>query len=137
LITTGLALMHFPFALLFGVLTGLAFAIPLIGPTLVMVPAMLVAWLTPAGHGQALWIMALYVVVQLLQNNVIGPMLLAKTLGLHPLVIILSVMAGATLGGMPGILLAIPVATCMNVLAIELLEVHHGKLSATPKQETG
>jgi predicted PurR-regulated permease PerM len=54
--------------------------------------------------------------VQLLQNNVIGPMLLSKTLGLHPLAIILSIMAGAVLGGMPGILLAIPVATCLHVL---------------------
>jgi predicted PurR-regulated permease PerM len=114
--TFGLTIMHFPFALLFGVLTGLAFAIPLIGPTLVMIPAMLVAWLTPQGHGDVLWIGVLYAVVQLVQNNIIGPILLSKTLGLHPLAIIVAVMAGGMLAGIPGILLAIPVATCMNVL---------------------
>jgi predicted PurR-regulated permease PerM len=114
--TFGLAIMHFPFALLFGVLTGLAFAIPLIGPTLIMIPAMLVAWLTPEGHGDVIWIGVLYAVVQLVQNNIIGPILLSKTLGLHPLAIIVAVMAGGMLAGIPGILLAIPVATCMNVL---------------------
>ena len=116
LTTVGLAAMNFPFALLFGVLTGLAFAIPLIGPTLVMIPAMLVAWLTPDGHGHWLGILLLYGGVQLLQNNIIGPILLSKTLGLHPLAIILAVMAGGAVAGIPGILLGIPVVTCLNVL---------------------
>jgi predicted PurR-regulated permease PerM len=116
LTTMGLAAMHFPFALLFGVLTGLAFAIPLIGPTLIMIPAMVVAWLTPEGQGHVLWILLLYGGIQLVQNNIIGPILLSKTLGLHPLAIILAVMAGGVLAGIPGILLGIPVATCINVL---------------------
>jgi predicted PurR-regulated permease PerM len=119
LTTVGLAMMNFPFALLFGVLTGLAFAIPMIGPTLIMIPAMLVAWLTPAGHGQVVGILALYAGIQALQNNVIGPWLMSKTLGLHPLAIFIAVMAGGILGGIPGILLAIPVTTCLNILLSE------------------
>jgi predicted PurR-regulated permease PerM len=119
LTTVGLQWMNFPFAVLFGVLTGAAFALPLIGPTILMVPAMVLAWLTPAGQGQAWGILVLYIAVQFLQNNIIGPALLSKTLGLHPLAIIIAVMAGGVLGGIPGIVLSIPVLTCLNVLMTE------------------
>jgi predicted PurR-regulated permease PerM len=97
----GLALLGFPFALLFGVIA-LAIGITLIMP----------------GYGlvQALWIAGLFTVIQLVENNLITPVLLSKTLGLHPLATILAIIAGGILGGITGVLLAIPVLTCLNIL---------------------
>jgi predicted PurR-regulated permease PerM len=116
-ITLGLTILQFPFALLFGVLSGLFAAIPIIGATLMMLAALAVSFVSTHGHnGQWVWILVLYLGVQSIQNNVIGPLLLSRTLGLHPLAILLAIMAGGLLGGIPGILLAIPILTCLNVL---------------------
>jgi predicted PurR-regulated permease PerM len=64
-------------------------------------------------------VFVLYIAVQVLANNIIGPWIMGRAVGLHPLAIILAIMVGGLLLGLPGIVLAIPVAACLNIILEE------------------
>jgi predicted PurR-regulated permease PerM len=119
LITLGLYCIGLPFPLLLGSLTGLLTLIPIIGPNIAMVPAIILALLGPGGWLTAVWVFILYIAVQVLANNIIGPWMMGRAVGLHPLAIILAIMVGGMLLGLPGIVLAIPMAACMNIILEE------------------
>jgi predicted PurR-regulated permease PerM len=112
----GLACLGFPFALLFGVLTGVFTGIPLVGPILVMVPAMALGALTAGDFKMALWVALLFIGTQAVLNNVIGPVIMSRAVGLHPLALMIGIVAGGMLYGLVGIVLAIPVLIGLNVL---------------------
>lgn len=112
----GLALLGVEHAFLFAVLAGLLEIIPIAGPILAAVPAVLSGFLVSPLLG--LSTLVLYIIVQQAESNVIVPVVLRKALGLSSLVVILALLIGAKLGGIFGMLISVPVAT---VLA-ELLE---------------
>jgi predicted PurR-regulated permease PerM len=119
LITLGLYQIGLPFPLLIGSLTGLLTIIPIIGPNIAMIIAIFIALSTAGGWVAAVWVFILYLAVQVLANNIIGPWIMGKAVGLHPLAIILAIMFGGMLLGLPGIVLAIPVAACLNIILEE------------------
>lgn len=119
LITVGLYQIGLPFPLLIGSLTGLLTLIPIIGPNIAMIPAIFIAMSTPGGWVSVVWVVILYIGVQILANNIIGPWIMGRAVGLHPLAIILAIMFGGMLLGLPGIVLAIPVAACLNIILEE------------------
>jgi predicted PurR-regulated permease PerM len=116
LITLGLYALNVPFALLFGLLSGALTLIPILGPNIAMVPTMAMAFIYSGDPWQVLWILLLFALVQLVENNVVGPLLMGKAVGLHPLAIIVAIIVGGLLFGMVGIVLAIPAATCINII---------------------
>jgi len=119
LITLGLYVIGLPFPILFGAITGILTLIPILGPNIAMIAAIVLALLMPNGWLTAVWVFLLYIVVQVLENNIIGPWIMGRAVGLHPLAIILSIMAGGMLFGLPGIVLGIPVAACLNIILEE------------------
>jgi predicted PurR-regulated permease PerM len=119
LITLGLYVIGLPFPLLIGSLTGILTLIPIIGPNIAMIPAIILALLSPGGWVTAVWVLMLYIGVQVLANNIIGPWIMGRAVGLHPLAIILGIMVGGVLLGLPGIVLAIPVIACLNIILEE------------------
>lgn len=119
LIALGLYLIGLPFPVLLGAITGILTLVPILGPNIAMIPALVLALLMPNGWLAALWVFILYITVQVLENNIIGPWIMGRAVGLHPLGIILSIMAGGMLFGLPGIVLAIPVAACLNIILEE------------------
>lgn len=116
LIAIGLYLLGLPFPILLGFLAGILTVIPILGPNIAMVPTLLIALLTPGGWVSAIWVFALFVIVQVIANNVIGPLIMGRAVGLHPLAILLSLLLGGMMFGMVGIILAIPVAACLNII---------------------
>ena len=107
----GLSLMGIKFALTLGFLA-LAFEIvPVVGPILAAIPAVILAFLQ--GPSMGLWVIVFYVAVQQLENHILVPVVMGKTLGLNPVVVIIALLVGGNLAGIVGMILSVPVATAI------------------------
>ncbi len=115
----GLLILRVPHALALALLAGLFEAIPLIGATLGALPAVLVAFTVSPTTG--LLTILLFVIIQFLENNVLVPRIHEHSLGLNPLLVIIAIVAGGTLNGIVGALLAIPTAAALQVIVRHLL----------------
>lgn len=110
----GYALIGLPNVLALAVLAGLLEAVPMIGPVLAVVPAVLVA--LPLGVHTVLLVIGLAVVLQLIENNVLIPRIMHHAVGVSALVGLLAVLAFGTLYGILGVLIAIPMTAVIQVL---------------------
>jgi predicted PurR-regulated permease PerM len=120
LCTVGFVLIGVPYALLFGVVAGLLEFIPLVGPLVVAVGAILVA--SFHSINQAILVLAFLGVLRLAQDYVIFPRLVRRGIHMHPLGVILAILSGAELAGIAGIFLAIPAVAVLSVTHRHLLE---------------
>ncbi|MCB1221772.1 MAG: AI-2E family transporter [Planctomycetales bacterium] len=113
-----LGLFGIKFALLLGLLAFFGEFIPVIGPWLAYLPtALIVMTGEPTTAFITLLVVSLfYLVVQMIENYIIVPKLMADTMDMHPLTVILAIMIGGTLGGIPGLFVSIPVAAMIKVL---------------------
>ncbi len=103
----GLSLLGMQQVLLFALLAGLFEIIPVVGPILAAVPAVIAAFLVSPGLG--LSVVILYIIVQQTESHIIVPVVMRRAVGLSPLVVVLALVIGARLGGIFGLLLAVPV----------------------------
>ena len=111
-------LLGLPFAVPLAVLMALTALIPLIGSAIGATPIALVAALDSFPTALIIWVVA-FVVYQQIESHVLGPYVYKRTLALHPLLAIVSVLAGASLLGILGALLAIPIAAMIQILIRE------------------
>jgi predicted PurR-regulated permease PerM len=118
----GLALLGHPYAILLGVLAGVLEFIPLVGPAVVGAVAVGIAALFDPML--AIWTAVLLTVVRVVEDYVIYPRLIGRDIHLHPLAVILAVLAGAELGGVAGIFVAVPVVALGTVVVRHGLEWH-------------
>ncbi|MGH8875709.1 MAG: AI-2E family transporter, partial [Acidimicrobiia bacterium] len=116
-IGTGLALIGVPLVLLLAVITFFGAFFPLIGATVAGLLAALLA-LVSGGPIDALLVVALVVVVQQVEGDVLSPLVMGRALRLHPVVILLALTAGAIAAGLLGALLAVPL-TGVTVAAVD------------------
>ena len=105
-------------ALVLGVIAGLFEAIPYLGPTLAAVPALLFA----LGEGGAisLWVLFAYLAVQLLEHNMISPLIMARSMKLHSVAVIFSMLLCVAAFGVLGVLVAAPLVAIVEILHDEL-----------------
>ncbi|GMA30027.1 AI-2E family transporter [Litorihabitans aurantiacus] len=108
----GLAILGVPLAIPLAVLTFLLAFIPLVGATLAGVLAALVALVTD-GLGAAIIVVAIVVGVNQLEGNLLQPIIMARSLRLHPLVILVALTAGTVTAGITGAVLAVPIAAAI------------------------
>jgi predicted PurR-regulated permease PerM len=116
----GFALLGNPYAVLLGVLAAVMEFIPLIGPLVVAVVAVVIAGLQDPAL--ALWTAAFLIVLRGVEDYVIYPRLIGRDIHLHPLVVILAVLAGVELDGIAGIFIAVPVVALVTVAGRHWLE---------------
>lgn len=109
LIFFGLTFLGIENALLFALLSALFEIVPVVGPILAAVPAVAVAFFSSPIVG--IETIALYTLVQQIESHVVVPVVMRKAVGLSPLVVLLALLFGAKLGGIFGILLAVPIAS--------------------------
>lgn len=109
LVYVGLSLMGIKFALILGFLAAILEIVPIVGPVLAAIPAIFIAFLLSPVLG--LWVLAFYVIVQQLENHLLVPVVLGKTVGLNPVIVIIALLIGQQLAGIPGMILSVPVAT--------------------------
>lgn len=105
------------YGFLIGVSAGVLSIIPMVGSTLGLLVAVAVAWFQAGEVQYVLIIAAIFIVGQIIEGNILSPKLLGKSVGLHPLWILFALMAGGSLFGILGMLLAVPVAAVVGVLA--------------------
>ena len=107
------------YAVLLGVIAGLANLVPYVGPFVGIVPVFLIA-VTQTGDLSLIPPIAIMTfVVQLVDNIIIQPLCFAKTVDMHPLTVIVVCIVGNQLMGVLGMLLAIPLYTILKVTAVE------------------
>jgi predicted PurR-regulated permease PerM len=127
MVSVGLAIIDLPFWLIVGLIAGGFNLVPLIGPWVGGVPGVVIA-LTTRDFGTALWVVAVMAGAQQIDNHFISPMVMQRTVSLHPAVVMLALLAGGALGGFFGLLLAVPVTATLKVIlghlwAVYVLEV--------------
>lgn len=113
----GLALLELPFALMLGALAGILNIILYIGPVLAAVPALLLTFIP--GSPNFFLVLAVYLLVQALDGFVFTPVFLGQAVDLSPLTVIAVIMVGGQLGGVTGIILAVPLSAILKVLVVD------------------
>src|SRR5215471_10895557 len=115
------------FALIIGVLAFLFETIPMVGPTLASIPAILISLLLPDPFPRTFWVVIYFVAVQMLESNVLGPRIVGQAVGLHPVASILALVVGAQLFGAFGALLATPIVAAAWVVIASLYRSARGE----------
>ncbi len=114
----GLAALGVEYAFTFAVLTGFLEIVPFFGPILAAVPPTLAAFAD--SPTKALVVVVIYVAIHQIEAHVISPMVMARSVQLHPVMVILAVLAMGDLLGFAGVVLAVPTAAVVTVLLDEL-----------------
>ncbi len=118
----GLGVMGIQYAALLGLAAAVLSLIPYVGSILTMLIAGSVALLGPAPLGDLLKVVIVFAGVQLLDGNLITPKIMGEKFGLHPVVIMFSVLVFAVLFGFVGLLIAVPLTAVLKVVADLLLD---------------
>lgn len=109
-----LTLIGLQFALPLAVLAGILEVVPTLGPLIAAVPAVIVA--LTVSPTTAIIVVLIYAGIQLLENNILVPRIMQKAVGLNPIVVIIGIIIGSKLFGVPGALLSIPfISMCLVV----------------------
>ncbi|MCF7795912.1 AI-2E family transporter [Patescibacteria group bacterium] len=116
----GLIILGVNYALLLAIIAGLTELIPYIGPWIGAIPAILIGF--TQSPGKAIMVAILYIIIQQLENALIVPKVMNKSVGLHPIVIIIVIIIGMNWFGILGALIAVPVTAMIQIIASEYLE---------------
>jgi putative heme transporter len=134
-IGVGLAIVGVPLVLPIAVLVFFGGFIPVIGAFVTGLLAVLVA-LAAGGFQQALIVFAIVLAVQQLESNILQPVIMRRAVSLHPVVILAALTAGATLTGVIGAFLAVPVSAVLSAVGNELRLRHEAaRAGAEPDDE--
>jgi predicted PurR-regulated permease PerM len=115
-----LALLGVPYALLLGFIAAIFQAIPMVG-AVISGPIILVVVLATSGWEKMLIALAIFVVVQMIDQNVLSPIIFGQRVQLSFLLIILATVIGGTLLGIGGAFLAVPAAAALQVLMVRIV----------------
>ena len=118
LTTIGLWMIGVPSALALGLLAGLAEFVPIVGPVVAAIPALLIA--LTLGWEVFLWTLGLYLLIQQVEGHIIMPMVTKRAVDLPPALALFSIVALGLLFGPIGVLFGAPLAVVLFVLAREL-----------------
>ncbi len=115
---TLLFVLQFPYAFLLGALAGVMGLIPFLGLVLSIIPAVIIALLSSNVLVSLLTVAFVYGGVQLLDSGVISPRIVGDSVGLHPVWIVLALSVGGFFFGFVGLLISVPVAVGVKLVAV-------------------
>ncbi len=115
----GLTILGVKYALLLSALVVLFGLIPVFGIIIATIPAVAIGYIT-GGVTLALLVLALYLIIQQFEGNLIYPLIVTKIVGVPPLMVMLSLIVGAQLAGFLGILLSVPMAAVLQEIVADL-----------------
>lgn len=116
----GLTVLNIPYALPLAMITGIMEVVPVIGPIISALPAIFIALtISPI---LSFGVAAMFFVIQQMESHLIVPQVMKRAVGLNPLVVILAIAIGGRLLGIPGALLAVPMAVVFQIIAAEVIE---------------
>ncbi|TYR82315.1 AI-2E family transporter [Priestia megaterium] len=116
--TTSLWLFHVPYALLLGIIIGVTNIIPYFGPIIGAIPAAVIA----ATISVKLVITVIIIIfgLQFLEGNILSPLIVGKSLHIHPLFIMLALLLGGEFGGVLGLIVAVPILVVIKISILHL-----------------
>ncbi len=114
--SVGMAIIDLPFWLLVGMIAGFLNLIPFLGPLVGGALAAIVALLN-GDVTQAVWAVAIFTLIQQIDNHVITPMVQRTRVKLSPLIIVLALIVGGSLAGLLGVLIAVPLTAAVRIIA--------------------
>ena len=117
----GFSVLRINYALTLAIISGLLEVLPIIGPWVSGALATIVALTVSPILG--LIVAAWIVLVQQLENHIIVPLVMKKSLGLNPIAVILAILIGGKLMGITGIIISVPVAAAIGVLLEEFVKI--------------
>ncbi len=114
LVYIGLSILGVPYALVLAPLSALLEFVPYVGPITAAVPAVVIALsLSPV---KGLIVVAMYVLIQQLENHILVPKVMQKAVGINPVISIMAILTGLKIAGALGVLVAIPLVAALSVL---------------------
>jgi predicted PurR-regulated permease PerM len=119
-----------PFAGLIALFVGIADLVPLVGATIGGAVAVLAGFIHSVPAGIA--VLVFFVLYQQLENHLLQPLIFARTVKVNPLTVIIAILIGVELVGILGALLAIPVASMIQVILRDVWDHRGGQLKAEP-----
>lgn len=119
LVYLGLTILGVKYALLLAVVAAVFELIPVFGPILSAIPAVIIGFVD-GGVTVGLLVIGLYVIIQQFENHLIYPLVVTKVVGVPPLLVILALLVGAQLAGFLGIILSVPVAAVIQELVSDI-----------------
>lgn len=117
----GLFFVGSPHAAILAAIAGVTNIIPYLGPIVGAIPGVVVAAFDPAGPVMVWKVAAVYGIANIIDMALIFPLLVAKLVNLHPVVLVVAVMLGQEYYGLIGMLVSIPVATAAKIVLQEVL----------------
>jgi putative permease len=120
MVMVGLALVRAPYAVVLGVVAGVTNIVPYLGPILGAIPACLLVLFDQNQNTLVIPVLLVYVIANLIDTVVIFPLVVAKLVNLHPLILIAVVAVGQHYYGLVGMLISIPIATALKVVLLEI-----------------
>ena len=113
-----LTVIGMPFALPLAVIAGMLEIIPSVGPIIYAIPAIIVA--LTISPNLAIIVVLSYILIQFAENHLLVPRIMQRAVGLNPVVVIVGVVVGSTLLGIPGALLSVPFISLLTLIIKDL-----------------
>ena len=107
------------YPLILGLLIGLTNIIPYFGPVIGAVPALIIA--ATMSTKTVIIVIVLILALQFIEGNILGPLVVGKTLHMHPIIIMLALLAGGEIGGVVGLMIAVPIVVILRVIVVHLM----------------
>lgn len=115
---------HMKFALVLGMIIGITNVIPYFGPLIGAVPALIVA--STVSVKMIIIVVIIIIILQFLEGNILSPYIVGKSTHMHPLFIMFALLLGEEVGGMIGMIVAVPLLSIVKVGIIHM-KTHFGK----------
>ncbi len=122
LVAIAMLILHVPYAFFLGAIAAIGDLVPYVGAILAFLPAFSIAW---AGNGivNALLVLGAFVVIFQAEGHLLAPNIVSKTMRLSPFVVLVALLVGGDMGGIFGLLVAIPAAGILRVVAMRVFGV--------------
>lgn len=115
---TGLTLLRVDYALPLAIIAGLLEAVPIIGPILASIPAVVITFtVSPLA---SVGVAALYLLIQQVENSLLVPKIMQGVIGINPILILITLLVGAELFGVAGAIISVPVAAVIQVIIFDI-----------------
>lgn len=120
-----LTFLGIPYAFILALFAGIMEIIPFFGPIISAIPGIFLGFLISPWKGFLALIF--YTLSQQIESQIIVPQIMKKAVGLNPIVVILALLIGLKLGGVMGVILAVPIATGINVVIEDMMTIKENK----------
>jgi Predicted permease len=128
-----LTIIGLKYAVIIGIFAGISNIIPYFGPIMGMIPAFIVGFINGGIVGGIIPVIGLFIVQQI-DSNFIYPKVVGTSTGLHPVTVLLAVVAGGVYGGIVGMLIAVPCASIIKLYAIKIVKLFEARKEAKEKK---